>query len=850
MYGWTMISNVHRLLSAPLALFHGNSFYPNGNSIAYTDLLLAPTLFPAGPVYLLTGNPVLQYNVTVLVWWALSGWAMYVLAFALLRSHAGAALAAVAFAFCPFRTDFFLEFQMELAFPIPLAFLCLWRFLEGHRWRHMFGIVAFVWIEALASMYYAIILGLCLAVVAGLHLVLRPGAWSWHSVRRAAVAGLVLSIALAPFIVPYAQNYRELGMERALRQPSKHYADIMTYFETGPTKLYTFSPSRHIAETSLFMGFIALALAAVACALRERGVPSGAGRAPLQQRLRWALTVGIGVAVLGLVGRLAGHDAFKAAGLHVSGPQSFLSAVLLLGLVRIGLEGWWAVQAGEHRVPLGDRELRWICLFLVVLFFDLSLGPFIQYRRQELGKGLYYYLYPYLIPLHALRITSRIGVIVVLAVGLLAGLGLRELLARTARPAARVAVGGLAVGLLLAEYAPFPLSYKPLAWERPPAVYRTLAADPDDVAVLEWPQGYETWDDYFTFMSINHWKRITNGASGFLPALSRDISTQLSRPDSPDHPFPTPEARAYLLGIHPLRYVVVHNAILDHTEREKWLKLRGEPWAWYVGRFGDDDLYRLSGDMTGAKVEKLFSWDYARTRKEIAFEVRPVGPVARARWVEVALNGRLLGRWDVDDGWNAVTLPLTGPLYHSAANVVTIRGRSQHPAGGDGSAIGRTGVVAPVDLRVVSGGKLHGDRASIKVNGVEHARNRRGYNVVALDPASGEVRWAELFDTFVSPRASRRLAATIRGLPMGTIVIAAVKDEASAQLTADAVEALRSVGASQDLRGHYGVAHLVIGVKGAAPGTAVEWSGDGLLEAQLGTPSDAAVVEVRHFALH
>src|SRR2546422_738717 len=166
-------------LSAPLQVFHGNTFYPNGNSVAYTDFLLTPTFFPAGPVYLLTGNPVLQYNVTLLVWWALSAWAMYLLAFALLRSHAGAALAAVAFAFCPFRTDFFLEFQMQLAFPIPLALLCLWRFLEGHRWRHVFGIVACVWIEALASIYYAIILGLCLVVVSGLHLILRPGAWGW-----------------------------------------------------------------------------------------------------------------------------------------------------------------------------------------------------------------------------------------------------------------------------------------------------------------------------------------------------------------------------------------------------------------------------------------------------------------------------------------------------------------------------------------------------------------------------------------------------------------------------------------------------------------------------------------------
>src|SRR5262249_48648125 len=187
---------------------------------------------------------------------------------------------------------------------------------------------------------------------------------------------------------------------------------------------------------------------------------------------------------------------------------------------------------------------------------------------------------------------------------------------------------------------------------------------------------------------------------------------------------------------------------------------------------------------------------YARTRTEIAFEVRPIGPDAGTRWIEVMLNGHLLGRQDVGDGWTPVTVPLGKPLYHSAPNVVTIRWRYEHPAGADGRLIGRTGVVAPADLRVVSGGKLDGDRASIQVNGLEYARNRRGYNVAVLDPGSGAVRTVEQFDTFASADASHRLAALIRSLPPGVIVLAAVKDDASGQLTADAVDALRSIGAS------------------------------------------------------
>jgi len=846
MYGWTMVSNVHRLLSAPLAVFHGNTFYPHGNTIAYTDLLLTPTL-TAGPIYLLTGNPVLQYNLTLLIWWALSGWAMYVLGLALLDSHLGATIASLAFTLCPYRTDYFLEFQMQLAFPIPLALLCFVRFLENHRWRHLGWVVLLLWVEALASMYYAIILGLCLAVVAGLHLILRSGNWNWAMVRRLLLGGIILGVALAPFLVPYVQNNRELGLVRELHQPARHSADILTYFETGVTKLYRFHPSGHFAETSLFMGFVTLMLAATACVLRPAPAPPGLHS--ITPRIPRLLTSGIVLAIVGLVVTLTWWDALRAAGIRPPGPERFFDAVLLLGMARIGFEGWVARRAGEDRGPLGQRELRWILLFLIALFFVLSLGPFIHYGRRELGKGLYHYLYPYLWPLHAMRIATRIGVIVVLGVSLLAGLGMKVLAARLPGVRARAIVGGLLVTILLAEYASFPLPYQKVDWRQRPPVYRALAEEGDDVAVLEWPQGIEYWDDYYTFMSIGHWKRLVNGASGFLPRMTREISAALSDRNSPVNPFPSPEARRFLLGIHPLRYVVVHNALIDADDQGKWQRLKEQSWARYVGSFGNDDLYRLTGDHAGAKIEKFFSWDYARWKKEIVFRVRPIGPRARERWIETDLNGRPLGRQAIEEGWSTVVLPLSSPLFRSAPNTFSIRWRYRREDERPRPPIGRTGVFSPVDLHVVSGGKEHGDRASVMVNGIESAENKRGYSVVAIHPEQGYVLWADVFDTDASREESRRLTEALRRLARGAIVVAAVKDEASSALTDEAVLALRSLGGRKDIRGRYRVSHLLIGVKGAAPGTAIEEVGARPLTVTLGEAPERLGIELREFAL-
>jgi hypothetical protein len=846
MYGWTMVSNTQRLLASPLAVFDGNTFYPHGNVVAHSDLLLTPTLFVAGPVYLLTKNPVLQYNLTLLAWWALSGWAMYVLAFDLLGSQLGATVAAIAFGLCPFRTDFFLEFQMQLAFPIPLALLALLRFLESRGTRYLAAALVLLWIEALASMYYAIILGLCLVVLAGLHALLRPRAWNGRLVMRSGVGIAVFSLALLPFLVPYLENARELGLVRALDQPSRHAADILTYGETGPTRLYHFSPSGHIAETSIFMGFVALALAVAGliAPVRSEGPEPARAVRITRRALSGAATALLTIGVMDLVAR----HSLRAAGLYLVPPLDVLLLLLLVILIRLVVEGRWARRLGARR--LGMIELRWVILFLTALFFGLSLGPVIHYRRVPLGPGLYAYLYPYLFPLHAIRVTSRIAIIVVLGVGLLAGMGARALETRFAGSRwGRVALAVLPLAML-AEYAPFPLPYGRLDWEHPPPVYRALAQDPTDVAVLEVPLNLEDPDDYDTFMSIYHGKRLVNGASGFSPMgppMTRHMSEAISEPDRADDPFPNASVRGYLLGLHPLRYVIVHNGLLDTAEEAKWQKLQHVPWARLVGRYDDDDLYRLTGDMSGRMLEKYFSWDYARGKTTVEMQARSFGLGAGASWMDVALNGVSLGRRQLDSDWKMIAVPLVGRLAHSAPNVVTIKLEYR---GNDGSRpIGETGALSPADLFVVSGGADAGDVASVMVNGHEAAVNLRGYNVVAIDRATGDVLWSDVFDSFRSPQESARLAEAIARVPTGTVVAVAVKDEASSVLSGAGVAALRSLGGREDIRGRYRVSHLLVGVKGAPPGTAIEEADYRRLAVLLGTPPEKIGVEVRGFTL-
>jgi hypothetical protein len=138
-----------------------------------------------------------------------------------------------------------------------------------------------------------------------------------------------------------------------------------------------------------------------------------------------------------------------------------------------------------------------------------------------------------------------------------------------------------------------------------------------------------------------------------------------------------------------------------------------------------------------------------------------------------------------------------------------------------GGPVGDTAVRSPVPIVVRSAGEEQGAFGHIYVNGRDESPNRRGYNFVVVSP-TGEITARAVFDTFASPGESARLAEFVNSVPQGHIVAVAAADEASYQLTAQAVDALRAIGADLDLRGRFRWSHAIVGVQGAPPGSALE----------------------------
>src|SRR5262249_16345555 len=190
------------LVTRPRLLMHGSVFYPFGNSLTFAEPLLAPSLV-AAPLFGLTGAAVAAYKVTLLVFWAASGWAMYAVTHPVTPPHPAALVAALVFTLSPPRLEYYVEFQMEMAFGLPLAVVALVRFLEQQRVRDLLVLVLAFGLQAVTTLYYAVILGLGLAIV-GLHVVaLRWRGWRLRTPLAAGAAGVGLLLAIAPVAWPY-----------------------------------------------------------------------------------------------------------------------------------------------------------------------------------------------------------------------------------------------------------------------------------------------------------------------------------------------------------------------------------------------------------------------------------------------------------------------------------------------------------------------------------------------------------------------------------------------------------------------------------------------------------------------
>src|SRR5205814_2630906 len=132
-------------------------FVPATGVFAFSEHLLGLTPI-ATPLALLTGQPLVGHNVAFIATYALGALGAHFLAYTLTRRHDVSAVAAIAFAFAPYRLPQAPHIQVLASFWTPVCLAALHRYQDTRRARWV-ALAAASWVlQALCCGYFAMFL--------------------------------------------------------------------------------------------------------------------------------------------------------------------------------------------------------------------------------------------------------------------------------------------------------------------------------------------------------------------------------------------------------------------------------------------------------------------------------------------------------------------------------------------------------------------------------------------------------------------------------------------------------------------------------------------------------------------
>ena len=454
---WILGWDADRLRHGLRGLWTAPPFYPYPDTLAYSEHLLGIAV-PLAPIYWLTGNAVLLYNVALIGSFALAGIGMYLLARDLTGRRDAAVLAALAFMWCPNRAPQITHLQVLMNGWMPIALWALHRYFATGSRLALAGFVAAFVLQGLSNGYFLFFLAVPVAIVASVELWRHRHRLTAHAIHMAAAA-----VAIAALIAPVASAYLRVKREQGL---SRTRADAV-HFGARPADYFTVSHQPR---------------------LWAKVLPIGGGERDLFPGL-----VVIGLALGALVPRRRQGTA----------PGTAPAAATAVGMVpaRVGVPLYAAIAA---------------------VAFLLSMGPEPALTAGlRLPTGPYDWLATIVPGLDGLRVPARFAVVVYVALAVLAAYGAVRLFDRVRVPALRgVLVVVLGAAAVAEGYiGPLPVERIPsaqMAGDR--AAYEWLATQPPG-PVLELPLGDPDPAVRYQLRTLIHGNRIVNGYSGYGSAL-------------------------------------------------------------------------------------------------------------------------------------------------------------------------------------------------------------------------------------------------------------------------------------------------------------------------------------------
>jgi len=403
-------------------------FFPQGTDLYLHTLPVVNGLLSI-PLQVTTGNLYFSWNVLALLFFVLSGLAMYALALRVTGSSLAALIAGYIFAFTPYiLMQFNSRWHISTTWPIPLFALFIIRFGETSSWRNA-ALAGVLWtILTYNNLEFAMDAGLFLAIFAVywafIHLLERHRDRLIGLGRGLAVVAVVWVVLSSPLLLPALLSVN--SGDYPMPADDEYYsADLLAFVTPSPlwgpgTEGYGgfhLFPVQEIGslDGTLFLGFVPLLLAALGVlTFKDRG----------RQFVFWLL-------------------------------------VFLL---------FWILTLGPYLYIDGDKNLS---------FLGISSIP------------LPYKIYDHLPVVGERRVPTRLIVFGILGLSVLAGMGSAVLLSWCKRYSAQLAplAAVVVMSLVALEYWNPPVHLSELD---PPPVFEQIRDEPGDFTVLHAPWGRMT----------------------------------------------------------------------------------------------------------------------------------------------------------------------------------------------------------------------------------------------------------------------------------------------------------------------------------------------------------------------
>ena len=582
-------------------VWNANIFHPEPLALSFSEHLFGQVL-QILPVYHLTGNVILCYNLLFLSTFVLSGLGMYLLVRDLTGNPWAAFVAGLVFAFIPYRIAQAPHIQSLSAQWMPLALYGFRRFIVTNRVKALAGGSAALLMQNWSCGYYLIFFSPFVALFV-VHQIVAAGRWrDWRVWGGFAAAASIVAAGTWPFLTLYLEAQRIHGFERPLGEVIRFSADVYSYL-TAPEAVRLWGSVVQAypkPEGELFFGVVPVLLAIIAIVSGWPGEPIETRGVSVSPARRIAAIVLLAIVLIQLAGFIGivftGGFISSVAGMTIraTNPSRVLAGAAIAFATLLVMS-----PVARARTRTAARSPLALSIVLMLLAMWLSLGPIPQSRGRALpGLGLYGVLYEHVPGFEGLRVPARYAMVAAVFLSIAAGYGAARVLARSRRIVLAATLLSV-VFLAEAAFVPLPVNLTwgdgaiiPAARVEPaataPAVYRQLAAMPAARVLAEFPFGDPAWDLRYVYYSTVHWKRLVNGYSGGFPHAYKVRVALLQRLAE------NPDAAWQAVLDAGTTHVVVHRDGYpggDASVVEQWLLAHG---AAEIARVGNDHLYATS----------------------------------------------------------------------------------------------------------------------------------------------------------------------------------------------------------------------------------------------------------------